>query len=193
MDMPDRRKEKTRTAIYQALSVLLQKKKYANITIQEIIDQANVGRTTFYSHFTDKDALLSSCIESIFESLSDHLAKNAPINQESHHIIPVAELFAHFQENSRLINGILISDSGDLLFEKFKSYWGGKVESYLTENLPNDKKPEVPIDIVINYVTSVLTELLRWWMKSENKYTPVQMEQYLFALIIPSISSILGE
>ena len=192
MDKTDRRIEKTRTAIYQALSDLLREKKYANITIQEIIDRANVGRTTFYQHFTDKDALLGSCIETIFESFSDYLSEQVPPEHESR-LMPVAEIFAHIQENSRLINGILMSDSGDLLFDKFKSYWSKRIEPYLLAHLPKGKTPKVPIDILTNYVTSTTIELLRWWMKSDEKYTPVQMEQYLFALIFPSVTSILGE
>jgi len=192
MDKPDRRIEKTRTAIYQALSDLLQEKKYANITIQEIIDRANVGRTTFYQHFTDKDTLLSSSIENIFEVLSGHLTEQVPPEHESR-LIPVAELFTHIQENSRLINGILMSDSGELLFDKFKSYWSIKIEPYLLAHLPKGKQPKVPIDMLTNYVTSTLIELLKCWNKSEDKYTPEQMEQYFFALILPSISSVLGE
>lgn len=191
MDKPDRRIGKTKTAIYQALSDLLREKKYANITIQEIIDRANVGRTTFYQHFADKDELLSSCIETIFESFSGHLTEQAPPGHESR-LIPVAEIFTHIQENKRLINGILISDSGDLLFHKFKSYWNPKVESYLSAHLPKEKKPKVPMDILTNHVTSTLIELLRWWMKTGEEYTPEQMEQYLIALIFPSITSIIG-
>jgi len=103
------------------------------------------------------------------------------------------EIFAHIQENSRLINGILMSDSGDLLFDKFKSYWSKRIEPYLLAHLPKGKNPKVPIDILTNYITSTTIELLRWWMKSDEKYTPVQMEQYLFALIFPSVTSILGE
>jgi len=61
------------------------------------------------------------------------------------------------------------------------------------EHLPKGKNPKVPIDILTNYVTSTLIELLRWWMKSGEKYSPEQMEQYLFALIFPSITSITGE
>jgi AcrR family transcriptional regulator len=192
MDKPDRRIEKTKTAIYHALIDLLHKKKYANITIQQIIDRANVGRTTFYQHFADKDALLLSCIESIFESLSTHFDEQMSHKHENR-LIPVAEIFAHIRDNNRLINGILLSDSGELIFESFKKYWSIKIEPYLFMHLQKGREPKVPIEILKNYVITTLTELLRWWVKSAGTYTPEQMEQYFFALIPPSMRAALED
>jgi AcrR family transcriptional regulator len=73
MERTDRRVAKTKAAICQALNDLMLEKKYANITIQDIIDRANVGRTTFYSHFMDKDELLNSCIVTVFESFHEQM------------------------------------------------------------------------------------------------------------------------
>ena len=37
---------------------LVQEKGFESVTVQEIIDRANVGRATFYSHFDSKDDLI---------------------------------------------------------------------------------------------------------------------------------------
>ena len=72
----DRRRQKTRLAVYQAFTGLLEKKTYSAITVQEIIDEADIGRSTFYSHFETKDDLLKALCTEIFEHVfSEELTK----------------------------------------------------------------------------------------------------------------------
>ena len=63
----DRRQRKSRQAIFRTFTELLKKENYPKITVQQIIDLADVGRTTFYTHFETKDALLESFCAEIFE------------------------------------------------------------------------------------------------------------------------------
>ena len=187
MNPADRRVAKTRKAIFAALSELLHEKKYSKITVQEIIDKADVGRATFYSHFPTKEDLLSSSIENIFDSLSEQLNGHMTQEQENE-LLPVAALFSHIKENERIINGVVISASGEMLFEKFKSYWGIKIRPLIMAHIPNGGKPIVPIDMLINHIIITLIELIKFWIKDGSHYTPVQMEQYFFELIYPVLS-----
>ena len=57
---PDRRVQRTRRLLHKALMSQVLEKKYESITVQEILDVADVGRSTFYTHFQDKDELLVS-------------------------------------------------------------------------------------------------------------------------------------
>ena len=107
--MADRRVNKTRKAIFAALSELLREKNFAQITVQEIIDLADIGRATFYAHFPTKDDVLAGQIESVFDSLNGQL--NEHIQQENEKsLLPVTAIFAHIRDNEKTISGILMSE-----------------------------------------------------------------------------------
>lgn len=68
VNLQDRRVQKTRRLFQEALIKLLQENRYSTIRIEDLADQANLGRTTFYLHYQDKDALLEECMIRVLSS-----------------------------------------------------------------------------------------------------------------------------
>lgn len=184
MNKPDRRIEKTRRAIFDAFSDLMQEKKYPHISVQEIIDRANVGRTTFYAHFPTKDSLLIESINSIFESFHHKAADNLKNESTTTELIPVSEIFIHISENKRIIKSLFHSEMDELLLGNFKKYWNNIIEVHISSQISNGKKSAVPIDILSNHIINSLLNLAKWWINSEMTYTPQQMEEYYWLLIL---------
>ncbi len=178
MNKPDRRLLKTRQAVFEAFARLLQKQKYSSITIQDIIDKANIGRTTFYSHFETKDDLMIAFIDMIFESLK--LSESIAFDTAS-----LSAIFSHINENSRLIKDIINTECSELLFRKFKNYWNEIVA--LGDYTPSAGQIKVPVEILANHMSTTLIELIKWWLNSNTSYSSEQMAQYYINLILPII------
>jgi AcrR family transcriptional regulator len=182
MIKPDRRIEKTQSAIFTAFFELMQKKRYSGITVQDIIDRANVGRTTFYAHFPTKDDLLFASVDHMLLSMSEFLSGDV--------FLPTKDIFTHVQENSSVLKGLMNSENSGLLFARFKSLWSGRVEEYLTSNSLDEKT--LPVQIIAYHIVSTFFELVKWWVNTDMSYTDEQMETYYRALILPCLTGLPG-
>ena len=195
--MQDRRIGKTRKAIFAALNELLVEKKFAKITVQDIIDRADIGRATFYAHFPSKDDVLIGYVESFFESfnkqINDHTSHINHINLDDTNdagmILPVAALFVHVRDNEKTISAMFKSEGGTALMDKFKKYWIEKCRPIIDAHIPAGQKPKIPADILINHVVNTIIGLITFWLQDGLKHTPEQMEQYFYELISPILSA----
>ena len=120
----DRRQRKTREAIFKAFANLLSKKDFNQITVGEIIDDADVGRATFYSHFETKDFLLKDFCEELFchifdiENDSGHEHKHIFDCEGTDSVF--LHLFQHLQKNDNNVLLLLLSQNNDLFLRYFK-------------------------------------------------------------------------
>ena len=166
----DRRQRKSRKAIFSAFMKLLEEKSYTKITVQEIIDEADVGRTTFYSHFPTKDDLLSALCEEIFEhvfsrtlekeSTHDFSGKEGDIAKEIEHIL------YHIRENC--IPRILRGESRDLFFRYFQS----RLAPILSAIIQPERISGIPEGYVLNQLSTSLVSTIGWWLSEGMDMTP---------------------
>jgi len=131
---PDRRTQKTKTALAEALKQLILEKGYDAITIQDIIDKANTGRSTFYAHYEGKDQLLVGNINFQQELV------NPPGAVEAHPMgINLAYLFNHTQENLPLVKALLNSRGIDVITNHFTELCAAKILEHHKARLPRSK------------------------------------------------------
>lgn len=188
MNKADRRAEKTKQAAFQAMVALMQEKKYAQTSVQEIIDRANIGRTTFYAHFPTKDDLLAAYMDDFFQLINTPLADQLTEGSPPRQMIPVAEFFSQIEKNSRQIRGLMQSGLDDLLFQKLKDFWSAKIGDHLSTQFYSEDHLAIPIAMLTAHATSSLIELAKWWMDTKMTYTPEQMELYYWRLLSPCVS-----
>lgn len=187
----DRRQRKTRASIFKAFGELLAQKNYNRITVQEIIDRADIGRTTFYAHFETKDELLKGLCEELFshviESTNDLNHTHGLYSNNRPPESVFCHLLQHLQENENNILGLLSSESGDLFLRYFKN----SLNQLLTTQLigwTKSTKHQVPYDFLINHISSTFVEMVQWWLKGGQKQTPEQLTVYFETVIKPMFS-----
>ena len=181
----DRRQRKTREAIFAAFTDLLSKKDFNQITVGEIIDRADIGRATFYSHFETKDFLLKAFCEELF----CHIFDTERNETEHKHIFNCdgadsvfLHLFQHLQRNDNNILVLLSSQNNELFLKYFKVNLEILVErhiflfeSYNTKDVPNS--------FWKNHIVSSFIETIKWWISNGMKESPETLTQYFFAVI----------
>lgn len=182
----DRRQRKTREAIFNAFILLLSKKNYSSITVGEIIESADVGRATFYSHFETKDFLLKDLCKELFNHIFN--TENTE-RADSHNIFDCdihdsvfLHLFKHIKKNDNNICKLLASKNNELFFEYFKTELRTLITSHKADF--EDRKPKrIPEDFWISHITSTFTGTLRFWLENGMSESPEVITEYFLMLV----------
>ena len=182
----DRRQIKTKKAIFDAFTVLLNKKSYDKIIVQEVIDEANIGRSTFYSHFKTKDELLKEICEKLFMHIfSDTLMieKTHDFSNEKKNIETIAKhIFYHIRDDKYNMINILKCESSEIFIQYFKEH----LKELVTKYILNDKRMEnidIPVNFLINHISTTFVNTIQWWIKNKMKQTPEEISRYFIKVI----------
>ncbi|MCK4727276.1 MAG: TetR/AcrR family transcriptional regulator, partial [Anaerolineales bacterium] len=127
----DRRVQRTRQLLRDALVSLILEKGYQKITIQDIIDRANVGRSTFYSHYRDKDDLLLSGFDELAHDLHRHMRSPDTTGDDHGHLLHSLEFFIHACNNRELYIAMSESGGGDLILDIARQHMQNHIEVHL--------------------------------------------------------------
>ncbi|MBR3816101.1 MAG: TetR/AcrR family transcriptional regulator [Clostridia bacterium] len=173
----DRRQRKTREAIFSAFSTLMKNQRYESITVQDIIDKADIGRSTFYSHFETKDTLLKAMCSDIFEhiiegSVCDYPEKSVTLEARLTHIL------WHFENKKSDIRAILSSQSHDIFLGYLRDYLYTLFEMHL-----DDFHTKVPQSFLIHHLIGTFCEAVNWWIKESPAASPEQIATYYMSVI----------
>lgn len=178
----DRRTKKTKNSIYNAFTELLLKEKYSKITIQEIIDLADIGRSTFYSHFETKDELLKSMCTDIF----DEMHSNKIISSSENPHFMLLNILYHIKENEKIIRGVFLSESSEIFMKYLKDYFSNKIEQHFLGSY-SENVMSIPKDFLINHIYGSFLAMVKWWVFGNMKQTPEELARYFIYVISPIV------
>lgn len=177
----DKRQEKTIDAIYKAFTKLINEKDFDEITIQDILDESNIGRSTFYCHFKTKNDLLLKISKDIFDHVFSHSLQEEKTHDFSKDLLIdyrhlVTHIFYHIHDERELIKGIINSKGNALFIDGFKHHLFALVDSYYN-NYPS-KDFSIPMDLKKEILVDDFVTLIRYWVRNNFKESPEQMSGY---------------
>lgn len=162
----DRRVRRTRDLLHRSLIGLILEKGYGRITVQDILDGADVGRSTFYTHYRDKDALLlDGGLDHLRAILAD-APDRPPMTNGVAPVLPAAlAVLRLVDSNRRLYRAMIGSRGSDLIVASARTMLGDVLAEQLRARLPHHDAPQ--LDVAVVFLVSALMGLISWWLDEQ--------------------------
>ena len=165
----DRRIQKTRKLLFDALMDLILEKGYEAVTVQDIIDKANVGRSTFYAHFENKEQLLYGSHQELNQMLFSV--------QNTKEEIDFLTLYTHAQEHSHVAKAMLGKKGGDLVIGYFRDAMAFKILDEMKRDVRDNKGEQKILAFTSEAAAAALTRLLTCWLDHDMPFSAEEMAE----------------
>ena len=174
----DRRVQRTRELLQKALIELISEGGYDAITIQDIVDHANIGRTTFYLHYNSKEDLLMSCHEVIVSefhfgplyplSRVELLAPEAPVGMR--------RAYRHLEDARPVLNPIFQGKDSLLILRRLRDWIAQEIKASLRAAFA-EADSTIPLDVLAYYLAGAQIALVQWWLQKRQPHTSDTLAQ----------------
>ncbi len=173
----DARVRFTREVLGDALVALMHEWPFEQITVQDILDRAGVGRTTFYTHYSDKHDLFLSDVEEFLEGMADYLDRcEAPAQR----LAPVQELFTHLAEMTTFYKALNASGKLTEIRELGITSFARSIERRLAMTCVT--APFSELRVTSHALAGALFALLDGWMYEPGKLCPEAADELFHRL-----------
>lgn len=188
----DRRVQRTRQLLQDALIAMMIEKGYEATTVQDIIDRANVGRATFYAHFADKETLLTSRLEDLRALLAQQqrhaLATPGGVRERglgfSH------AMLEHARGHLQVYRAIVGRASGAFVVQRIHRLIADLVAIDL-KALGVKGTPEQR-NLAVEYIAGAFMAVLIWWVEHGAKLPPQEVDSIFRRLVMQGLAVELG-
>ena len=183
---PDRRIRRTRALLHEALTSLIREKPYEGISVKDVLKRADVGRSTFYAHFHNKDELLVSGIGEVLRAAYAQPAGKATKGDGfTRFSLP---LFEHIQQHRHASGAESDASGWATVHEHLRRIMEDVIASELKKDsrLRRPGAEGIPPDLFAQHVASTFLLVLNWWVSSKSPLRPRELEELLQKLTVPA-------
>jgi AcrR family transcriptional regulator len=183
----DRRVRRTRELLRSALISMILEKGYERVTVQDIIDRADVGRSTFYAHFRDKEDLLVFGLEELRAAFQPEPQHAGGSDAKPRAASPTLAVFEHFARHREVWRAMVGKRGAEVFIRYLRRFLSELVRGQLAARAPK-QETQVPLDAVVEFAVNAMIGLgVRWWLENDLPYSPAEMDQLYRRLTEPGM------
>ena len=172
----DRRVRRTQDLLRRALLSLIQEKGYDRITVQDILDRADIGRSTFYAHYRDKDDLLRAGFQDIRAALAAERDAADPRPASKAELLEsLHAVFDHVGRHRQFWGPLSRKGGADLVTRILHQSVSDLVREHLRSRFPDTQADQARLEAAIQFVAGACMGLVTWWL--ENDAVPYSAEE----------------
>jgi len=188
---PDRRVARTQHSLHVALNTLILEKGYEAVTIKDITDRANVGRSTFYAHHGSKEGLLLSGLQHLRVMLLAHQREAlAASDGTRERVLGFSRTFyEHVHEYRDVYHALVGNRGGPVVTGGIKRIVADVVRIELGP-IKGNSRDAVPRDAVIQFTVDALFSILLWWFERNPKLSPTEADAIFRRLTLPALAAV---
>jgi AcrR family transcriptional regulator len=165
----DRRVRRTRELLRGAFLSLILEKSYDRITVQDILDRADIGRSTFYAHYRDKEDLLLAGFEDIRAALAaERDATEDEPGAETELLQPVLAVFTHVERHRQFWGPLSRKGGADLITRILRESVDDLVQRHLQSHFGGSGVDPIQLEAAVQFVAGACMGLLVWWLDHED-------------------------
>jgi AcrR family transcriptional regulator len=179
----DRRVGRTDALLRDALGDLIREKRYEDIVVKEILGRANVGRSTFYAHFADKDDLLASCIQEILRPGTGHRMVGSGAEAHPDLLWFSLPVLTHVERHR---------GTSSVGHERLHGALAEYLEGQLRASLRRRKAPRrASPELLARWIATTFVLVLDWWLESDTEVSAGEAHALFRGLVEPSLAAVL--
>ncbi|WP_368250850.1 TetR/AcrR family transcriptional regulator [Enterococcus sp. 2201sp1_2201st1_B8_2201SCRN_220225] len=196
MKKTDLRVRRTNKMIIEAFIQLVEEKGYDQITVQDISERAMINRATFYAHYKDKQDLYETIFDFAIEAFTSVLSPKDLVQGNRLKVKQIEVLLTHIyqniQKNRHFYLTIMDGAAMETLRKKIADILDAEYAHIFNRLKITENEIEVPMDFIIEYMTSIFIGTLHWWLTADSTMTPNALAKLVIKLIGNGHLTILG-
>lgn len=187
---PDRRTQRTRNALGDALIDLMHETPFEEITVQHVLDRAGIGRSTFYTHYRDKDDLFLSDVDDFWQMMTTLLAKRG---EASDRVVPVHELFEHIGDVKQFRSALISSGKMHDVMELGQAHFARAIEQRLAQDSRSKEITAVRRQAMAHALAGALFSMLMWWVDHNMPSSPAEMDATFHEMVWSTVRAAVAQ